>query len=307
MGYLMVLPLTSALAKEPNHFRQLAQLIKFVALAAITRSPELQSLKLYRYDFGHFPNVLFPKTFNEKVQARKIFDRRSIYSLWADKVAVRDWVASKVGECVLPTLYHVTDTPTDIPFDKLPSRYVVKASHGSGWVRIVKDGNTVNRAAVISECEHWLGRSYCAEHHDRIYRDIKPQILIEEFLDNGAGEVAEDFKFYVFDGNVRIIQIDSARFGAHRRNIYDRDWNLLPVRLTVQTLGYDIERPTMLEPMIALAERLSGGIDFVRVDLYQASVGVRFGEMTPSSGNGLNKFTPESFDEVMGGYWRVRT
>jgi len=260
----------------------------------------------YRHTFGRYPRLLAPQTFNEKVQFRKIFDFRRDFSIWVDKVAVRDWVAARSSGGVLPRLHHVTADPRDIPFDSLPDRFVVKASHGSGWVHVVRDKAALDRAALIAECEAWLARSYFEVNHEIVYRKVPRRIIVEEFLDNGAGEPAEDYKFYVFDGEVRFIQIDLARFGRHRRSLYDRDWHLLPVGLSVERHDAAVEPPAQLGRMIRLAEQLGAGYDFVRVDLYQSGGQVFFGELTPISGNGFNKFDPPQFDAELGACWTLR-
>ncbi len=295
-------PVTS----ETSPLQIAKQLLRPIVPRVLANSSALRSWRQYRYDFGHLPNVLAPRTFNEKIQARKIFDRRPLFALWADKMAARDWVTGIIGASVLPELLHVTQDASTIPFDRLPYRYVIKASHGSGWVRIVRDGFSVDRNEVIAECNQWLSLNYSHLNHERIYRKIKPRIMIEEFLENDAGDVPEDLKFYTFGGKVHIIQIDVGRFGLHRRNIYDRNWNRLQVQLTVPNYPGEIEPPRMLKEMIRVAEKLSRGIDFVRVDLYQTINGIRFGEMTPSSGNGLNRFAPAHFDRFMGSLWKMR-
>lgn len=267
----------------------------------------LRTIKKYFYTFGALPNVIAPRTFNEKVNARKFFDHRPIFNTWVDKLAVRDWVAAvKPGyDRLLPELLHVTTEPGDIPFDRLPDRFVIKASHGSGWLRIVKDKASLDREAVIAECREWLGLNYYDLNLEAVYRDIPPRIMIEEFLDNGFGEAPEDYKLYVFHGRVEIIQVDVARFGQHRRKIYDRNWQEQPFELSVQTYEGALPPPPQLARLIEVAETLAGDIDFVRADLYLVGDRIYFGEMTPSSGNGFNRFTPESSDAVMGSYWKL--
>ncbi len=291
---------------EVSPLQIVKNLLRPIAPEVLTRSTTLRSWRQYRHDFGYFPNVFTPTTFNEKIQARKLFDRRPLFALWADKMAVRDWVAKIAGPGVLPKLHYVTRDASTIPFDALPNRYVVKGSHGSGWVRIVRGESSVDRNELRAECEHWLSLNYADVNHERIYREIEPRIMVEEFLENDAGDVPEDFKFYTFAGNVRVIQVDLGRFGTHRRNLYDRNWSRLRVQLTVPNYPGEVKRPSTLDDMIRLAETLSGGIDFVRVDLYQTAHGIRFGEMTSSSGNGLNRFSPVEFDRLMGAYWKVK-
>ena len=132
-----------------------------------------------------------------------------------------------------------------------------------------------------------------------------PGTLIEEFLDNGFGEAPEDYKLYVFHGRVEFIQVDVARFGQHRRKIYDRTWSEQRVELSVPTYSGVLPPPPLLPQLIKIAETLAGNIDFVRVDLYLVGGRVYFGEMTPSSGNGFNRFTPAFYDEIFGSFWKI--
>jgi TupA-like ATPgrasp len=260
----------------------------------------------FRARFGHYPNIFFPETFNEKVQARKILDRRRRLSTWADKYAVREYVRTKIGDAVLPALCYVSTDPSEIPFEKLPARYVVKATHGSGWVQIVRDSKTVNKQNLIDQCRRWLSLNYFDLTREWAYRDIPPRIMVEEFLDDGTGLSPKDFKFFVFGGKVEVIQVDLDRFIHHRRNFYDLDWNRLQCRLLYDNFDAPIAKPGKLETMIEYAQILSDNIDFVRVDLYDIGGKIYFGELTNTPENGLGKFYPPSWDEVFGGFWRTR-
>jgi TupA-like ATPgrasp len=260
----------------------------------------------FRAIFGRYPNVFFPKTFNEKVQVRKIFDRRHRLSTWADKYAVREYVRAKVGDAVLPALYHVTDDPHDIPFQKLPTQYVVKPTHGSGWIQIVRDGKTIDEQGLINQCLRWLSLNYCDLTREWAYRDIPPRIMIEEFLDDGTGLPPKDYKFFVFGGKVKVIQVDLDRFIHHTRNLYDLDWNRLDCRLLYENFGEPVARPDNLKLMIEYAEILSDSIDFVRVDLYEIGGKVYFGELTNTPENGFGRFYPSSWDELLGAFWKIR-
>src|SRR4029077_3587877 len=256
--------------------------------------------------FGRYPNVFFPKTFNEKVQARKIFDRRRQLSTWADKYKVREYVRTKIGDAILPALYHVTADPFEIPFQKLPSQYVVKATHGSGWIQIVRDDTTIDKQDLISRCLGWLSLNYFALTREWLYRDIPPRIVIEEFLDDGTGRPPKDYKFFVFGGKVKIIQVDLNRFIHHTRNFYDLDCKRLDFRLIYENFDAPVVRPGNLERMIDYAQILSDNVDFVRVDLYDIGGKIYFGELTNTPENGLGRFDPPSWDEVFGAFWKMR-
>src|SRR6516225_10716995 len=99
------------------------------------------------------PNLIRPKTFQQKILYRKLFDRRPLLTKFADKYAVRDYVAERVGSHILPELYYSTTEPETIPFDKLPSRFVIKPTHGSGWVELVTDKSRIDQEALIKICK----------------------------------------------------------------------------------------------------------------------------------------------------------
>lgn len=267
----------------------------------------LGTMRNYFGIYGIYPNVLFPKTFNEKVQVRKIFDRRPFHTDWADKYAVRTYVARTIGPQVLPSLLHVTCDPDDIPFERLPETYVVKASHGSSWLRIVQDSNVVEKGELVAQCKAWLSRNAFYTDYEWQYNTIKPRILVEEFLDAGNGKAPNDYKFFVFDGSAQFIQVDIDRHTNHKRTIYDAHWNRTDCRLGNFDSAGNVARPEKLDLMIDYAQRLSNNVDFVRVDLYEVRGKVYFGEMTSTPGGGTGKFSPRSWDRVFGDFWKVRT
>ncbi len=279
-------------------------------LAIVQRLPDPLNIGLfvveqYRGKFGYYPNILQPSTFNEKIQSRKLFDRRPILQIAADKYAVRAFVAARLGETALPVLHHVTADPEDLPFAALPDRYVVKATHGSGWIHIVKDRADADEALIRRLCRSWLDQNFYEQTLEWAYRDIPPRILVEEFLDNGAGEPAEDYKLFTFNGRVEYIQVDVGRFTDHRKSFFDRDWRPVALRQECENFPGLIARPGNLAALIEAAETLAAGIDFVRVDLYSVQDRIYFGELTMTPGNGYFRFEPASFDESFGRLWRM--
>lgn len=286
--------------------------LRFLAERTIRILPEpigisIVSMYRYRHKFGYYPNIFRPKTFNEKIQARKIFDRREHLCLWADKYAVRDYVKAKVGPNVLANLYHVTTNSSDIPFDKLPRQYVVKPTHGSGWVQIVKNGDAINREELIDRCRRWLSLNYFDVTKEWAYKAVKPRILIEEFLDPGDGNPPNDFKIFVFGGQARAIQVDVGRHANHTRNLYDTDWNRIACQYgRYRNCAEEVSKPDSLAAMIRYAEILSDNVDFVRVDFYDIQGKVYFGELTNTPGSGLGKFEPRSWDATFGDFWELR-
>ncbi len=265
------------------------------------------AVRVHRTRHGHFPHLIRPRTFNEWIARRKALDRRSILTRFTDKYAVRDYVAERVGAEVLTRLYWVTRDPADIPFDALPERFVVKPTHGSGWIRLVRDKSQLHREELVRQCTKWLASDYYKLRREWPYKNIVPRILVEEFIDNGAGQPARDYKFYVFGGRVELIHVDAERFTEHQRSFFDRSWNELPVRLHYPPVTGGVRPPPHLCDMIRAAELLGKGMDFVRVDLYDTERKFYFGEITTTPVCGCGRFEPASVDAHLGELWRQNT
>lgn len=266
------------------------------------------SVRAYRQIHGVYPNLLRPKNFNEKVVARSLFDNRPILRQFADKYAVRAFVAERLGESVLPELLWVTQDPEDIPFARFPSAFVVKPTHGAGWVRIVRDRNTLDRAGLVRECKYWLSQNFYQCYRERVYKDIPPRILVEELIDDGSLDTPTDYKFLVFHGKVEAIFVIADRFGNSCGKYFDRDWNMLDVGWvhdSGSTRGQPghFPKPPHFCEMIEAAETLGREMDFVRVDFYDTPKKYYFGELTTTPSAGQEIFDPPEFNETLGRLW----
>jgi hypothetical protein len=186
----------------------------------------------------------------------------------------------------------------------LPNRFGVKPSHASGWVRIVRDKSELDRDELIEQCRRWLSLNYYDMNREWAYKHIKPRIIVEDFIDDGTGTVPLDYRFFTFDGVVRMIQVDSGRFEDHRRCLYSPAWEPLNVRSEYSPALISMPPPPHLLEMIHAAQVLGHGIDFVRVDFYDTPERFIFGELTTSPDCGLARFDPVSFDAGLGRWWR---
>jgi hypothetical protein len=263
-------------------------------------------IKMHRAAHGEYPRLVRPRTFNERILRRKVFDRRPVLAQLADKYAVRHYVAQRLGPEILPKIYCVTSDPTAIPFADLPQRFVVKPTHGSGWVRIVLDKAALDVQELIGTCNYWLATNYYNLLRERHYRQITPRIMVEEFIDDGSGSAPVDYKFYAFHGKVHLIQIDGSRFTGHRCSLYDRHWRDTGVRVQLERFDGPVHEPVNLGLMLQTAEKLSADLDFVRVDLYDVGSRIYFGEMTATPGGGFARFEPQAMDEHLGMLWGRR-
>ncbi len=260
---------------------------------------------LAMYDaLGYFPNLLWPRSFNEKVVRRKLSAAPAVWTEYADKFLVRGHVQRLAPSVQLTELYLATDDPSEIALAALPERFVLKANHGSGWNAIVTDARAADEEALRAQCRRWLAMRYGADTHEAWYAAIRPRILVEEYLADRPHGVPLDFKFWVFHGRAHFVQVDCSRFGSHTRSVFDRHWVRQPWR-TFYPEGPGLERPKMLDQMIEVAECLAVDSEFVRVDLYSPNdARVVFGELTFAPGAGWEPFLPaKQYDFLVGSLW----
>ena len=261
------------------------------------------AVRVHKTSHGRFPNLIRPRTFNEWIARRKALDRRPLLTCFADKYAVRDYVSERVGSHILTELYCVTRDPADIPFDRLPNSFVAKPTHGSGWVNVVRDKSRLDGDALMKQCRSWLASDYYRLRREWPYKNVVPQIMVEEFIDNGSAEPASDVRFYVFGGNVELIQVDVGRFIRHERTFLDRNWNELPIKMRYPPVTGGVPQPRHLADMLRIAAILGKDMDFVRVDLYDTERKIYFGEITTTPVCGCGHFEPPSIDVQLGRLW----
>ncbi|MEJ0063846.1 MAG: ATP-grasp fold amidoligase family protein [Alphaproteobacteria bacterium] len=262
---------------------------------------------LYFKVFGRFANLRHPKGFQEKLVWRKLYQRNPRFTLFADKAAVKDEIARLVGpQHVIPTLWTGTD-PEDIPFDTLEPPYAIKTNHGSGGHFFIRKAEDIDKKKICASMRQQLALRYGHRLREWAYHDISRKILVERMLVTPQDAPPEDYKFLVFHGRVRAIQIDHDRFTNHTRAFYDRDWKRLPFTGLYPAPDFLAPRPAMLEEMIAVAEKIGSQFDFVRVDLYQIPPAVYFGETTFYPGGGIYGFQPREWELKMGELWKIDT
>ena len=258
----------------------------------------------YKAVFRVFPNIVAPTTFNEFLQRFKLFSRKSKYTEWADKLLVRDYVARKAGSQYLTTLLWNGDDLRTVDRKMLPQSFVIKANHGSGTTIIVKNKDDFDWEAAYQTTKQWLCADYSLESAEWQYRWIPRRLLIEELLSGKDDQLPVDYKFFVFGGRVRFVELHFGRFSEHTTNLYDRAFKRLNVivRDSYPSFEGSVEKPDCYDEMITLAEALSDGERFVRVDLYDVGRPV-FGELTFTPDAGLGVFDPPDFDGLLGKYY----
>ena len=247
-----------------------------------------------------------PKTFQEKLQWLKLYDRNPKYTELVDKYRVKKYVSDAIGaEYVIPTL-GVWNSVDEIKWEQLPSEFVLKTSHDGGGSGIVicRDQLKFNREKAISKLRKSMCRDVYWDLREWPYKNVKRCIIAEPLLKDANKDDLQDYKFFCFHGKVKFFKIDYGRFVDHHANYYDVNANLLPFGETLMPPEEDhIEKmPENLNEMISLAEKLSHEMKFVRVDLYNVNSKIYFGELTFYPASGFGPFTSREWEEKVGSY-----
>lgn len=269
--------------------------------------PDKMMIRLmYRIRLKKKLDLKDPKTFNEKMQWLKLYDRKPIYTQMVDKYRVREYIAHEIGEEYLIPLLGHWESYDEIDFSKLPDRFVLKCNHDSQSVVIVRDKSTLNHdelramyTARLKVNQYRVGREWP-------YKNIKPCIIAEKYMEDSSGKGdLTDYKIHCFNGEPKAVQVISDRFseeGLHN-DYYTLDWkNYGLSRGEMKNSEYVAPRPPQLEEMLSLARKLSAGIPFLRVDFYVVDGQIYFGELTFFPASGFVPFKPAKWDDVFGSW-----
>lgn len=241
-------------------------------------------------------NIRHPRTFNEKINHLKLFRQPENGTLLADKYAVRRWVSEKLEKKYLIPLYGKFDNAYNIDFDALPSQFVLKTNHGSGWNIICTDKSNLNIMSTIKKLNQWLSWNSFYLSREYQYKNIKPCVLCEQLL----GFNIADYKIFCFKGIPKFIQVDINRFTKHERAYFDTNWQILPFSICYQIAETLPLRPLKLEEMLNISRVLSNSLEFARIDLYEHNNQVYFGEITLCPEGGKGPFFPKEYDLELG-------
>lgn len=268
-----------------------------------------------------------PRTFRDKVRYKMLRDHRPLVVTFADKAAVRDYVATVVGRQYLPLAYAVVSDPSALYGVGLPDAYVVKPTHGSGAAIVVsgrapaearlpqEPGNwsyhhvrpaSAPREDVVRIAQGWVAQLYGqGPNREWVYGQMPRQVIVEELLAGDDGAIPDDYKFFVFHGKCAYVQVDAGRFDRRTQDFFRPDWEHVPLSGGPPWADPQPERPARLDEMIEVAERLGADTDFVRVDLYSVDGRIVFGELTSFPAGGDSHFDPERFNDEFGEHWTV--
>lgn len=259
----------------------------------------------YWLELDEWVDLQNPKKFTEKIQWIKLNERNELRQKAANRLAIRDFVADRVGEQYLVPLHKSFEELDEEIWEELPNQFVLKANHGCEMVRIVRDKENENFAEIQQKNQQWLQTDYYKFSREWAYKGLPRAILAEKLLLADDGTIPKDYKFFCFNREVKVIQVDYDRFGNQKRNLFDRDFNRIEGELLYPPYEGNTQQPPRLNGAIEIAEKLSADFTFLRVDLYLLDDQIYFGELTNYPGNGFVPFKPEELEYELGSYIKL--
>lgn len=259
--------------------------------------------KRFKIEVGMELNLNTPRTFNEKLQWLKLYDHKPEYTAMVDKYEVKKYITQMIGEeYVIPTL-GVWDEFDDIDFDVLPDQFVLKCTHDSGGLVICRDKKIFNRAKARKKIEKSLKNNFFYSGREWAYKDVKPRIIAEKYMEDYETQELRDYKFFCFNGICKALFIASDRQtdGVETKfDFFDSNYNHLDINNGHPNANVIPEKPKNFELMKQLAEKLSAGIPHLRVDFYEVNGKAYFGELTFCHWSGMVPFEPIEWDYKFG-------
>lgn len=256
------------------------------------------SVKFYSR-FGRRIDWMTPKTFNEKLNWLKLYYHDPKLTMMADKFAVKELVSKMIGKEYVVPCYGVYQSIDDIDFSKLPERFVIKATHDSSGAMVCKDKSKLDIDSVQAKYAKLLKRNWYYSSCEWAYKNITPRIIVDKYLDDGRQGELQDYKFWCFNGEPRYMYITNKGKNIYE-NFYDMEFNPVDINHNFPRTQPEYTKPEGFEKMRELAQRLSQGIPFVRVDFFDVAGKIYFGEFTFYDWAGLRPFADEKWDRELG-------
>lgn len=278
------------------------EFVRLRGIRELKKYNDIQAInRLYFSKAGKYPNLEKPTLFSEKMQWLKLNYFNPKMEIAADKFKVREYLKQKGYENLLNEVIAVYERVSEIDIEKLPNKFVLKASHGSGWNLIVKDKTKINWFIWKRILKSWLKHNIFWNGREWVYKNIKPRIVCEQYLEDESGALM-DYKIHCFNGEPKFIQANNGRGQkVHAQNFYNLSWDLLPFGKDLTPLPeIEIPKPYNLKKMLSIASNLAVDFPYVRVDFYEVNKKIIFGELTFFPASGMPDFKPQEYDKVWG-------
>lgn len=287
------------------HDRNQLKLTVLLRCAGLYKSDEKYLKKLFKLSMGRELNLDHPQTFSEKIQWLKLYNRKPEYTQMVDKYAVKEYVANIIGqEYIIPTL-GVWDRVEDIDWDSLPDQFVIKTTHGGGSLGVVicNDKTSLNIHQAQKRLKQSLRQDIYTTFREWPYKNVKPRIIAEKYVEVEGHSDLPDYKFFCFNGEPKYCQVIRDRNTKETIDFYDMEWNHMPfvgLNPIAENGEHPVVRPLHLDDMINKCRMLSIDIPFSRIDFYVVNDKVFFGEITFFPASGMGEFRPKEWNDTLG-------
>lgn len=269
-------------------------------------SEKLLKIRYYAR-FGQELNLNAPTKYTEKLQWLKVYDQNPDYTLMVDKYEAKKLVAEKIGEEYVVPLLGVWEQAEDIDFESLPEQFVLKTTHDSGGYVICQQKSKLDYDDVIRTMKKNLNRNYYIGSREWPYKNVKPRVIAEKYMEDESDGELRDYKFFTFGGVPKVLYITQSR-GKDEVTVadfYDMNFEHLPFTIDHDMAKTPPHPPKNFELMKSLASKLSENTPQLRVDFYEVNGKVYFGEMTFFHCSGLESFHPKEWDEIFGEWLKL--
>lgn len=269
--------------------------------------PDKLYLQLYYFPrFKRLCDFKNPKTYNEKLNWLKVNYKNPLYTKLVDKYEVKEYVAEIIGdEYIIPTL-GVWNSFDEIDFDKLPNQFVLKCTHDSEGLVICKDKSKLDKAEAKAKIEAAMGFNFFYIGREWPYKDVKPRIIAEAYMEDHVDGELRDYKFFCFDGEPKAMFVASGRSqGATKFDYFDLSFNRLDIKQHYPNTQGQVRKPETFDKMVELSKVLSKDMPHVRVDFYEVDGKLYFGELTFFHFSGFMPFEPSKWDEIFGDWLKL--
>jgi len=257
--------------------------------------------KMFKIKMGYCLDLDTPETFNQKLNWMKLYYRDPLFTTMVDKYAVREYVSSKIGKQYLVPLLGVWDNPENIDISILPNKFVLKTTHGCGGMSICRDKEHYDIKTVVTDFKKNMSNNYYYYVREWPYKDVKPRVIAEKYLQNGESINLQVYKVFNFNGYPKIIQmISNDKTKDETIDYFDTEWNRLDLRQNYPNSVIIPPKPHTLNEMLELSAKCSEGFPFLRTDWYEVDGKVYFSEFTFYSDGGMEPFTPTYWDKKLG-------
>jgi hypothetical protein len=264
-------------------------------------SPVLATKLMHFRVTGKLLNLNNPVRFDDKLQWLKLYWNDSLVTDCADKYEMYNYAKANGSVEVLNNLLAVYDTTEEIEWDALPPKFALKCTHGCGYNIVTKNKSELDKEEVFKKLNTWMKEKFGREYLELHYDDIKPKIILEEYIENNEGLLPLDYKIYCFNGVAKLVLVCSGRGGDLKRDFFDLDWNRLNLGYKNNESSNQIKIPGSFQEMIKHSEYLAKPFPFVRVDFYDKDGIAILGELTFTPAANMNKNYSNYGQEYLGG------